>query len=372
MNTELFQIENRAGKIMLNDVVHKDSADKLIDDLSKLYGASAVDAQMCIGDVMCKADDALESVDVEINSPGGSVFEGHRIYNALREISARGVAVTTTVNGLAASMGSVILMAGDNRRMTPGSRIMIHDASTMAYGNAAALKKSADLLEGISAEIAGVYSERTGGDKALIRNLMLAETWMTAEQAKAENFIDEIHDMNPKKEPIDIGSENTNVGSMNLINRLTSPSNEESTARIEALETQILGHDTEVSELQAKLETAEAALQEASAIAVRNTELEAQILTIPTFEAKISELAEKVTTLEAENVVTNEKIEIAAAAKLAAMGHGEPLDLGNQSQTSPALNLLEQYEALEGAEKRDFLAIHAVELRRLALEKSNL
>ena len=224
-------------------------------------------------------------------------------------------------------------------------------------------------MEGISAEIAGVYSERTGGDKALIRNLMLAETWMTAEQAKAENFIDEIHDMNPKKELVDIGRENTNVGSMNLINRLTSPSNEESTARIEALETQILGHDTEVSELQAKLETAEAALQEASAIAVRNTELEAQILTIPTFEAKISELAEKVTTLEAENVVTNEKIEIAAAAKLAAMGHGEPLNLGSANPTEGSANILETYNAMEASpEKAQFLAENAEELRRLAKE----
>lgn len=331
MKTELFQIENRAGKITLNDVVHKDSADKLIDDLGKLYGASAVAAQMCIGEVVCKADDALESVDVEINSPGGSVFEGHRIYNALRQISNRGVEVTTTVNGLAASMGSVILMAGDNRRMTPGSRIMIHDASTMAYGNASTLRKSAELLEGISAEIAGVYAERTGGDKEEIRNLMLAETWMTAEQAKGFNFIDKIMDMSPKKDAVDIGKENTNVESMSLLSRLTSPSNEEANTRIEALETQILGHDTEVSELQAKLETAELALQEAAQIAARNIELEATALTIPTFEAKLTELEAEVTNLKESNVVTNEKIESAAAVKLAAMGHGEPLDLGTEA-----------------------------------------
>jgi len=116
-------IENRAGKVKLNSGVYKESADKLIDDLDKLYGPAAVVAQMCIGEVVCSADDALESVEVEINSPGGSVFEGQRIFNALRSMSARGVEVTATVNGLAASMGSVILMAGDKRRMTAGSRV---------------------------------------------------------------------------------------------------------------------------------------------------------------------------------------------------------------------------------------------------------
>lgn len=339
MKTELFQIENRSGKITLNDVVHKDSADKLIGDLSKLYGASAVAAQMCIGDVVCKADDALESLDVEINSPGGSVFEGHRIYNALRQISSRGVEVTTTVNGLAASMGSVILMAGDKRRMTPGSRIMIHDASTMAYGNAATLKKSADLLESISAEIAGVYSERTGGDKESIRNLMLAETWMTAKEAKSHNFIDEILDASPKKQAVDIGKEKNEVGSMSLLSRLTSPSNEESISKIEALENQIAGYDSQISELNAKLATAELALQEASEISARNIELEAKILTIPTFEAKVAELKSNIEALESENLVTKEKIDNAAAAKLAAMGHGEPLNLGKASATEEKKDL---------------------------------
>jgi len=65
------EIENRAGVIKLNSGVNKESADKLIDDLDRLYGQSAVLAQMCIGEVVCSASDALELVEVEINSPGG-------------------------------------------------------------------------------------------------------------------------------------------------------------------------------------------------------------------------------------------------------------------------------------------------------------
>ena len=141
-NLTHLKIENRAGKLKLNDGVHKESADKLIQELDQLYGPDAVAAKMVIGEAVCVAEDALETVEIEINSPGGSVLEGTRIYNALRKMSARGVEVTTVVNGLAASMGSVILMAGDKRRMTKGSRIMIHEASMYSWGDARTLRLS--------------------------------------------------------------------------------------------------------------------------------------------------------------------------------------------------------------------------------------
>jgi ATP-dependent protease ClpP protease subunit len=89
MTTNLIQVENRRGKLKLNDGVHKESADKLIEELGRLYGPDAVAVGMKIGDIVCAADDALESVDIEINSPGGSVFEGQRIYSALRQMSNR-------------------------------------------------------------------------------------------------------------------------------------------------------------------------------------------------------------------------------------------------------------------------------------------
>jgi ATP-dependent protease ClpP protease subunit len=107
MKNNLIEINNRRGKLKLNDGVHKDSADKLIEELDRLYGPAAVAAKMRIGEVVCSADDALESVEVEINSPGGSVFEGQRIYSALREMSGRGVEIVATVNGLAYDSRSV-------------------------------------------------------------------------------------------------------------------------------------------------------------------------------------------------------------------------------------------------------------------------
>ena len=358
----ILQIENRAGKLRLNDGVHKDSADKLIEELDALYGSSAVTAQMCIGDVVCKADDALETVEVEINSPGGSVFEGQRIYSALRGISARGVEVTTTVNGLAASMGSVILMAGDKRRMNVGSRIMIHEASTIAMGDSRTLRKTADLLEGISAEIAGIYAERTGGDEKEIRNLMFAETWMTADQAKENGFVDTVIKDGKATAEFDTGEK----GNMSILAKLF-PGNDQ----VAKLEASIEESDT----LRAELETAQAKVEELIGLTETNAALHSDLaeanVKLAEFEAAAVISDEKALALEADATLTAEKVSLQAAELLAAQGHPAPVALTSDDENAPT-DLLSQYEALEGSEKRDFLALHKMELRRLALVKSNL
>ena len=328
---ELLKIENKKGKITLNDAVHKESADQLIHDLGQLFGASAVLAQMSIGDVVCAADDALEGVEVEINSPGGSVFEGHRIYNSLREMSSRGVPVTTTVNGLAASMGSVILLAGDTRQMTKGSRIMIHEASTMAQGDSKSLRKTADMLEGISAEIAGIYAERTGGEKDAIRDLMQAETWMDAKQAKEAGFVQSI--VGEKQE--EAAAFDTKPKGMTGILSKLFPGNDDAakfeaeiaeneTLRNELTEaqakiTELSGHaelivskDAEIIEHLAKISELEAASTEA------NTEAQARIV----------ELEGKVDTSE-------EKVSQEASNLLASSGHPAPVDTSENAEAKP-------------------------------------
>jgi ATP-dependent Clp endopeptidase proteolytic subunit ClpP len=342
----MITIENRTGKLRLNDGVHKESADKLIDEIEKLYGNKAVAANMILGDIVCSAENALKEMEVEINTPGGSVFEGQRIYNTLRALSGRGVNVITTVNGLAASMGSVILMAGDERRMEKGSRVMIHEASTVAWGDARTLRKQADLLEGISAEIAGIYAERTGGDEKELRQLMLAETWMTADQAKSNGFIHAIiKDGKPEDAAqVDIRQASAESSHMSFLNRLTNPSTEESIERIAALEADITA---QAAEFQAKLDAAEAALQEVATIQAENIELRAKAELVPTLEAKIVEL-------EAANVINSEKIDAAAAQKLAAMGHGEPINLGNAAPTSITQTILDKFNELKGYEATAF------------------
>tara|TARA_R110001632_G_scaffold113411_1_gene224474 strand:+ start:4452 stop:5537 length:1086 start_codon:yes stop_codon:yes gene_type:complete len=315
---KLLQIENRHGKLSLNDGVHKDSADKLIQELDQLFGNSAVLAQMSIGDVVCAADDALEGVEVEINSPGGSVFEGHRIYNSLRAMSDRGVPVITTVNGLAASMGSVILMAGDTRQITKGSRIMIHEASTMAQGDSKSLRKTADMLEGISAEIAGVYAERTGGDQEAIRDLMHAETWMDAAQAKENGFVQSIVGEKEDDASASIDTQ-PKVMKKSFLSSIF-PGN----ADVEKFEAELAENET----LRADLTDAQAKITElsghAEVIAEKDVELKASQGAIVEHLAKISEVESSLTEATAKLETFDSEVEAGVLAKFEGLG-GQPI-----------------------------------------------
>ena len=339
---KLLQIENRAGKLRLNDGVHKDSADKLIEELDALYGPSAVAAKMVIGEAVCIADDALESVEVEINSPGGSVFEGQRIYSALRGISARGVEVTTTVNGIAASMGSVILMAGDKRQMTHLSRIMIHEASTIVRGDARTLRQNADLLESISSEIAGIYADRTGGDEKAIRNLMFAETWMTADQAKENGFVHVVIKDGKAKAEFDTAEK----GNMSILAKLF-PGNDQ----VAQLEASLAESET----LRADLGTAQARIEELAPLAEVNAQLQADLSEVQAkldaAEAFAAENVEALSELTAAAEVTEEKVAAKASEILAAQGHPAPVQLTGDTGES-GKTLYAQYSELKQSDPR--------------------
>jgi ATP-dependent protease ClpP protease subunit len=121
-----------------------------------------------------------DRIDLRLNSPGGDVFDGIAIHNVLRSHPA---AVTTYVDSLAASVASVIALAGDRVVMQPHSQMMVHDAWGVAVGNAATMTEMADLLDRQSDNIAAVYAERAGGKQGDWRDVMRAETWYTAQEA---------------------------------------------------------------------------------------------------------------------------------------------------------------------------------------------
>ena len=129
------------------------------------------------------------AIDLHINSPGGEIFDGIAIMNALRSHPAT---VTTYVDSLAASIASVIAMAGDRIVMAPHSQLMIHDGSGLCIGNAADMRSTAELLDRQSDNIAAVYAERAGGDIAEWRTRMTDETWYTAAEAVEAGLADEI------------------------------------------------------------------------------------------------------------------------------------------------------------------------------------
>jgi HK97 family phage prohead protease len=131
------------------------------------------------------------TINVRINSPGGSVFEAIAIYNALNHHPAR---IVTYIDSLAASAASVVAMAGNEIVMMPGSQMMIHDASAMQDGNAEDMAKMATFLGRQSDNIAEIYRMRAGGDIAAWRDLMLAETWMFAREAVAAGLADRVEE----------------------------------------------------------------------------------------------------------------------------------------------------------------------------------
>lgn len=132
-----------------------------------------------------------DEIKVRINSPGGSVFDGFALYNALRSHSAT---VTTVVEGLAASAASIIALAGDTVVMRPASELMIHEAWTFADGSAADMRKVADMLDSINTTVAGIYASKAGTPDDMWREAMRVETWFTPGEALEAGLVDAVED----------------------------------------------------------------------------------------------------------------------------------------------------------------------------------
>lgn len=129
--------------------------------------------------------DALAEIDspqivVRINSPGGLLIDAIAISNALNQHPSH---ITTRVDGIAASAASIVAIAGDRLEMMPGSQLMIHDVLVDFSGNMADMKEMMDWLNEQSNNVASMYANKAGGDTEDWRNLMLAETWMFAQEA---------------------------------------------------------------------------------------------------------------------------------------------------------------------------------------------
>jgi ATP-dependent protease ClpP protease subunit len=128
-------------------------------------------------------------VTVNVNSPGGDMFEGLAIYNLLREHDGE---ITVKVLGLAASAASIIAMAGDTVQIARAGFLMIHNAWVMAIGNRNDLIEIAETLKPFDDAMASIYAARTGQDQAAIAKLMDAETWIGGEAAVEDGFADEL------------------------------------------------------------------------------------------------------------------------------------------------------------------------------------
>ena len=140
-------------------------------------------------DIIKELSDAEGEIDVHINSGGGSVSQGIAIYNALKEYNGE---VHVRVDGLAASIASVIAMAGDTVTMAEGSLLMVHLPWTMIAGNANDLRKEAEVLDQHKETLIDIYESNSPLSREEIEGMLTEETWLTAEEAYELGMITDI------------------------------------------------------------------------------------------------------------------------------------------------------------------------------------
>ena len=129
------------------------------------------------------------NITLWINSPGGDVFAASQIYNMLMEYPYE---VNVKIDALAASAASVIAMAGTKICMSPVAMLMIHNPATVAIGDSKDMQKAINMLTEVKESIINAYEIKSGLSRNKISNLMDAETWMNAKEAKRLGFADEI------------------------------------------------------------------------------------------------------------------------------------------------------------------------------------
>lgn len=153
------------------------------DVIDSYWGASAkdlIDALQAAGD---------KHVHLHINSPGGDVFEARAMVAAVR---AHAPGVTAYIDGLAASAATYLSLSGQAVHIQEGAMFMVHNSWTIAWGNKAELRSTAELLDKIDGTIAADYARKTGATAEQIAAWMDAETWFTAEEAQAAGFVDSV------------------------------------------------------------------------------------------------------------------------------------------------------------------------------------
>ena len=131
------------------------------------------------------------TINLRINSPGGDVFDGLAIHNILQRHPA---AINVTIDGIAASIASVIAMVGDEIVMPENTFMMIHDPFGFAFGNSEDMRDLAEILDKIKSALVSSYVAKSHLDPEKVSELMSDETWLTAKEAKDLGLADEVID----------------------------------------------------------------------------------------------------------------------------------------------------------------------------------
>ena len=270
-----------------------------------------------------------ETIHLRINSPGGSVVDGNAIFNALNRHDAK---IITHIDGLAASMASVVAMVGDEVHMADNALMMIHNPWTITMGDADDLRADAELLDKMSNSIINAYS-RSQYEPEEIKDLMDAETWFTAQEALDAGLIDHIEN--------GLRAAASDIAALAEGSELHVPAEKQIVSLSKQLEAvakaseQISGELAEQivvnQELQAKVEEVEQAKAEAEANAEKlAAEVEEQAAEI---EAQAAKLESKEAEVDEAKDVTNSAV-AAKAAEIVQSATVEPVaEISDEAET---------------------------------------
>lgn len=190
------KILNQAKKTWFNIAKTSDSSAEIAiyNDIG-MWGIQSSDFKAALDGVGDVSD-----LTIRINSYGGEVFVGFAIYNLIKEHKA--TTKTMIVDGVAASIASVIALSGTSLKMPKNSFLMIHNPSVFVGGDAKDLRDAADMLDKLKATIVDIYkSKNITLSKNKLDEMMDAETWITAEEAKKYGFADEVIEYSESDEP---------------------------------------------------------------------------------------------------------------------------------------------------------------------------
>jgi len=251
-------------------------------------GSYGVSAKEFVDDIkLLKGKD----IYLHINCVGGEVFDGMAIYNTLKKYKGKVIAY---VEGIAASMGSIIPLAADEIIMSENSLYMIHNAWGGAMGEAKDMRKTATLLDKLSSEIANIYSKKTGLPLSQIEDMMDEETWFNSEEALEYGFIDRVSDAVMVAAKYDI-SKFKNKTQKEIVNQLNN--NKKSKTMTEELKSWF-GKKVEEIVAAVKGDVKSAEVPEVNVILADNEEI----------SNKLSELESKVVEVNTLSTVKDEEI----------------------------------------------------------------
>jgi ATP-dependent Clp protease protease subunit len=284
MNENWYNINSKASKVV--DVY-------IFDEI----GMGGVNAQGFIEEIKSFKDSPM---NLHINCVGGDVFDGMAIYNIIKKRTAT---TTVYIEGIAASMGSVIALAADKVVMAENSLFMIHNAWGGAMGEAKEMKKTAKLLDKISGEIADIYVKKTKLPYDKVKEMMDEETWLNAEEALELGFIDSISDAIKVAAKYDV-SKFKNITNKEIKTKLSI--NIKSKKMTDELKAWFNG---KVEDIIARVKSENVEADSKSNVEVTMSD-EAEILNkFSDFETKVAEISGSVTELEGEKETLTMEVE---------------------------------------------------------------